>query len=961
MGIAMSQGRQTQLIFESLVEEFDLSGDASSDANGKSVNGRNKTSATRASGEPAPMLKHYLELKQKYPDYILLYQVGDFYEVFYEDAKIAADVLGIRLTSRNKEQPNPVPMCGVPVHALDTYLPKLIDEGLRCVVMSQADEEAPKKGMVKREISRIITPGIRYEGDGLNEKQHNYLAAACMGSRCSGAICYVDVSTGQLHVQEIETCDELIDVIGRINPSELLLPSTLYAVKLDRTEDWVRDTKQAARLSGAQIVARPFERASVDDVRSRILQRCNSFGRGSSGKSESPTAQEVFFQQISEVMPDTLTVVSVVLDYVCEVSFGRGPCISEFSIDEKNSCVVVDPATRRNLELVVTAMDGSKKNSLLNVIDTAKTPMGSRLLKDWILSPSLNRQEIEGRLSAVQELVDNHDALENVRATLAKIGDLDRQVSRLSSGRIVPRDFGGVRDSIGVLPEVANLLFSFRSIYFVNLAKCFDVLSDVYELLNVALLDDLPIRLSEGGVIREGYDTEIDHLRSIRTDGRQWLARLEENEKNRTGINGLKIRYNNVFGYFIEITKTNLSKVPSDYERKQTLANAERFVTPSLKEFEASILSAKSRQFELEKEKFLEIRERVLPHAGRIQNVSRLIATLDVIAAFARNAREFNYCRPEILEDGISANGRLEIIDGRHPVVELVRGAHNFVSNDTKLDREKRRFVVLTGPNMGGKSTYLRQVGLIQILAQAGSFVPARRACLNLVDRVFTRIGGADDITRGDSTFMVEMREASTIVRKGTARSLVLIDEIGRGTATTDGLAIATAIAEWLHDSVRCYTIFATHFHELVQFGESREAAFCMSVGIVEKGKDIVFTHKIEERPGDRSYGIEVARLAGLPEALLRRASVLLDLLEGESNSSICHLLNVSSTEGVQTNFAHNNFAQNNGRMETMRVHPVVERINELVPNRMTPIEALAQLAQLKELVEEDRCNRSRG
>ena len=878
----------------------------------------------------APMLQQYVDLKERYPEHLLLFQVGDFYEVFFDDAKIAADVLDIRLTSRDKDQENPIPMCGVPQHALDNYLPKLLKDGLSCVVMSQVEEGAKsknKKGGVRREITRIVTPGVRYEGDGLDERKFNYLAAVCMSSGDIGVVSYVDVSTGHLRAQEAESTEEILEILQRITPSEILIPSQLFEVPVQSNEVWLRAVKQFADEIAARLVTRPFERVSRGEVQSRIAELLTS---------ENPSTA------LETLPPVGLAALATTLNYVEDVSFTSTPRLSKFTVDLGQQSVLIDTATRRNLELSETRMTGDRKNSLIYHIDYCKTAMGARQLSEWIHAPSSNIEEIIARHDAVEELAGDDVRLEDLRRLLVGVRDLDRLVSRVTAGRATPSDLGMLTGSLASLPEVVELLESCKSDLLAGLTQACDQLTDVYQRLSEALVEQPPVRLNEGGIFGDGFHEEIDRLRDIRSDGRSWLTRLENSEKEKTGITALKIKYNNVFGYFIEVTKTHLAKVPAHYERKQTLANAERYVTQELKEQEVAILSAKSKQVELERELFVELRAFIASQAGRIQQTSSVLSQLDVLGSFAHLSRQHNYVRPLMREDQ-----EVRIERGRHPVVEQVLGAHNFVPNDCQMNGQERRFAVLTGPNMGGKSTYLRQVGLMQLLAQAGSFVPAASAELGVVDRIFTRIGAADDLSRGDSTFMVEMREAAVIVRKATSRSLVLIDEVGRGTATSDGLAIALAVAEWLHDHIGCRTIFATHFHQLTELERMKDGAFCLSVGVVEREKDIVFTHRIEERAADRSYGIEVARLAGLPEALLARAVEVLtafsDVSE-ESGMGVSRAAKPTTAPAANTDRSVDRMSQ--GARE------ILDRLRTSRPDTMTPLQALTELSELKEMLD---------
>lgn len=899
----------------------------------------------REAAPMAPMLAHYLAVKRRYPDHLLLFQVGDFYEVFFDDARIVADALQIRLTSRNKDQADPIPLCGVPIHALENYLPRLLRQGFSCVIVSQTEDARNKKGMVQRDITRIVTPGVRYEGDGLEDRSFNYLAAVCLSSVGNGAIGYTDVSTGRLRVQEVESFDELIEALRRVRPVELLVPASIDGIFVDRAESGIREVKALVAEWSCRVSARPFVRPTREQLRER-LATFTSAGRTAarSGTQSGALPMEVE-HTISQLSRESAGVVAGLLEYVEEVSFGAPPILSDVMLDEPTKSVFIDSATRRNLELTETRMDGERKYSLLGAIDTTKTAMGSRLLGEWILSPSADAAQLTQRYDAVEELVMEFERLRSFRQLLATVRDLDRLMSRVSGLRASPKDLAGLRDSLVGFPELKALLAQSDSSLLKSLNEQFDALDDIAERLTRALLADPPLRMNEGGIFAEGYHPEIDRLREIGRDGSSWLADLEQRERVATGISSLKVRFNNVFGYYIEVSKIHGAKVPSTYERRQTLANAERFIIPELKEYEQSLLSAKGRLQSLEHELFVELRGWVGEQAIRVQQSARTLSTLDVLCSFAETATNHRYTRPVIC-----AASETRIVGGRHPVVEQVIGAHSFVPNDTLLDTADRRFAVLTGPNMGGKSTYLRQVGLIQLLAQAGSFVPAERAEIGLVDRIFTRIGAADDLARGDSTFMVEMREAATIVKRATAKSLVLIDEIGRGTATQDGLAIARAIAEWLHDVVSCRTIFATHFHELTDLPAQKPGAFCLAVGVVESGMDIEFTHRIEERAADRSYGIEVARLAGLPDMLLERARELLG--RQRESERLPERLQEGRKEQVRSLREQVEVAPQEARPPAPQLQGarVVQRLLAMNPNSITPLQALVELVELKSL-----------
>lgn len=879
----------------------------------------------------APMLQQYVNMKQRYAEHLLLFQVGDFYEVFFDDALIVAEILSIRLTSRDKGRPNPIPMCGVPIHAIDNYIPKLVDAGRSCVLVSQVEAEGGAKpgvkGGIRREVSRIITPGIRLEGDGVPDTQFNFLASLSVSPRGDeGCLSYVDASAGKLFIQRLESGDEVGEALARVRPSELLLPSTREGLTVDRLSEWFKMAKQTAETLPCRVLYRPFAAAPGREVAQRIQAMIPSkqLAEPAHGALESR---------------ETTASLQALLDYVGEVTFSGQVTLSNVEIRDAERKAVVDSVTRRNLELTEARIDGNKRQSLFAHINYTKTPMGARLLSEWLLNPSARLEEISARHDVVAELLEKDFERDELRKALMGVRDLDRLASRIGTLRASPHDLGLLRDSLADLPHIRERFAGLSSTRATQLLALCDPMTDIFELLSLALVAEPPVRLSEGPVIADAFHPDVAELRMLQTSGSDLLLELEARERQRTGIPGLKVKYNSVFGYFIEITKAHLAKTPMDYERRQTVANAERFVTPELKNHEARVLSAKSRLSEVERGLFSELREQLTHSLGRIQAVSTALAEIDVYCSFAMLAREQNYIRPELVREQI-----LDVVAARHPVVEQVLGTQNFIPNDICLGKAKtggdpsksaqRRFGVLTGANMGGKSTYLRTIGLIQLLTQAGSFVPARRAIVGIADRIFTRIGAADDLARGDSTFMVEMRETALIVSRATDASLVLIDEIGRGTATQDGLALAQAIAEWLHDQVGCRTVFATHFHELTALPSRMPDAFCLSVGVLERGGEIVFTHRIEEKPASRSYGLEVARLAGLPDDLLNRAQQL--LLQPQAGALMAP---VESTAAVDP-------ARAAGDASRTRL---LEAFVELKLEALTPLQALNELARYQE------------
>lgn len=886
--------------------------------------------------ELAPMLKQYLAVKERYPDFHILIQVGDFYEVFFDDAKVIADALNIRLTSRDKSETDPIPMAGVPIHALDNYLPRLLERGLSCVLVSQVESadtkfQNGKKVGVQREITRIITPGIRFEGDGLDEKRYNFLAAALVSPRGAGAVGLIDVSAGMLRLIEIESKEGLVDTLRKFAPSELLLPSIVDKNPIQRDEKWIRSVKELSLEHGFQISFRPYAQGNRESVANKLSGLLLDQSR---------------LGDVEKLSLESLFVVSGLLDYVESVSLRSNLKISRFELitDAGRSCL--DAASIRNLEILSTRSDGARRNSLLDFLDQTKTPMGSRLLTDWVLNPLTELEPIRARHAAVEELLNNPGRRDELIRQLQFVRDIDRLVTRVALGRGNPRDLSSVRESLAVLPQIKDTLGTFNADLLKQLVERLNLHTSLKELLNNAITDEPPLKLTEPGTIRPGYSPELDELNQISTQGSHWIVELEARERQRTGIPSLKIKYNNIFGYFIEITNTHVSRAPTHYERKQTLANAERFTIPELKEFEGKVLSAKAKALELEKKLFSEVCNKVAAEMSELQISAEVLATLDVLLSFAESAARHSFCRPEMTLDEVT-----EIVGGRHPVVESVIGSHNYVANDASLNTIDRAFAVLTGPNMGGKSTYLRMVGIVHLMAQTGSFVPARAAKLGIVDRIFTRIGSADDLVRGESTFMVEMKEATAIALKATRRSLVLVDEVGRGTATTDGLAIARALAEWLHDDTGCRTIFATHFHELTELPSTKERVFCLSVGVVEDGDHISFTHVIEHRAADRSYGIEVAKLAGLPTKILTRAKELLngELLNRDNSAAESKKVSVKSFPVKPSGSASHPKEQE----EFRSLKQLVTEISSRNIDEMTPMQSLVELSAFQKRARE--------
>jgi DNA mismatch repair protein MutS len=802
--------------------------------------------------KPTPMMRQYHQIKLRHPDTLVFFRLGDFYEMFFDDAVVGSRELEITLTSRNNDrQGNAIPMCGIPHHALQNYVPRLIRKGYRVAICEQVEDPRQAKGVVRREVTRILTPGTA-TGDGLVEaRENNFLAGLCEAEGILGAS-FLDVSTGEFWVTEHSgegAPERLRQDLLHFQPREVVVPQSLA--------ESLQAKVGSALLAHAVQTPQPDWVYNLDYARRTLREhfRVSSLeGLGINGSIQAMAAAGSLLYYVRETQKSTL---------------GH---ITGLRLLGDTGFLKMDDSTVKNLELV-EGLDGNRRWTLLSTLDLTRTGMGGRLLRRWMLRPSLDLAEIEARLDAVEELSAEVVGLGRLTKSLSGIHDLERLLARVTMETANPRDLLALCQSLRALPEIERLLGDYHASL---LRPEIDSLEDVVALIDGALNEEAPAAVGEGRTIRSGFNAELDELREIATSGKDTIARMEAEERKRTGIPSLKVRYNRVFGYFIEVTKTHLPSVPADYVRKQTLAGAERYVTPELKEYEDKVLSAEERIVELERTLFLEIRSRVAREAERIQRAARIIARLDVVAAFAEAARKHRYVRPR-LDDSL----RLKITAGRHPVLEL-RGDEPFVPNDLACDADGDQMLILTGPNMGGKSTYLRQNALLVIMAQMGSFVPADSAEIGLVDCVFTRVGASDNLARGRSTFMVEMIETARILNTATRRSLILLDEVGRGTATFDGLSIAWSVAEYLmrEESKRARTLFATHYQELTRLEELYGGARNYCVTVSEGGTGIIFYHKVLPGTANKSYGIEVARLAGVPGPVLERAREILGRLE---------------------------------------------------------------------------------
>ena len=798
-------------------------------------------------------MQQYQAAKAEIPaDAILLFRLGDFYEMFFDDAVKASAIMELTLTKRQG-----YPMCGFPWHALDSQLPRLLNAGVKVAIAEQLEDPKLAKGIVKRAITRIITPGTVIDSSILKPQVSNFLAALnWVKKRC--ALAYLDISTGEFNVIEFDSLPALESELSRIAAGECLVPANCM-------EKWQMEGKLPGSRSKIMFTEVDEWVFATEFARDALLRHFNILSLDGLGCRE---------------LTAGIGAAAAVLHYASENLRQEISHIKRLKVCKSGNYMELDAISQRNLELVEPMYGSDKSVTLLGALDKTSTPMGSRLLREWILRPLYEKSAIDSRLDAVDVLRGDPFALSEIVETLGVVRDLERITGRLNLGTANARDLAALAVSLEILPGIKALLEEFDVPLLREIENQIVPLPELASEINKALNDELPLTIADGGIIRTGYHAGLDELRSAATEGKSWLANIQNREQERTGIKSLKVKYNSVFGYYIEVSKSNLALVPEDYVRKQTLVNAERFITPELKELESKILGAEEKAKALELELFQALRVMALQHTLEIQNTARVIAVLDVLCSFAECARERHYIRPEITEDD-----RLCITGGRHPVLEINMQSENFVPNDCLLDGDCNRMMLITGPNMAGKSTYIRQTALLTVMAQIGSFIPADRAEIGLVDRIFTRVGAADDLARGQSTFMVEMVETANILNYATPRSLVILDEIGRGTSTFDGLSIAWAVAEYLHDDehCRCRTQFATHYHELTQLAEEKRGVNNYNIAVREYGDRIIFLRQIVPGATDRSYGIHVAQLAGLPKEVIKRAGAILNDLESSS------------------------------------------------------------------------------
>ncbi len=808
-----------------------------------------------------PMMSQYLETKKQYEDCILFYRLGDFYEMFFEDAKVCSKELELTLTGKNCGLEERAPMCGVPFHSVDTYLNRLVNKGYKVAICEQVEDPKLAKGIVKREVIRIVTPGTNINGSQLDESKNNYIMCIVYVSDSFG-ISIADVSTGDYYVTELDEMNRVLDEINKFMPSEIICNDAFYVSGADINDFKERLGITVSSMSGQYFDDDTCKRTILDhfEVASLSALSLDSYSIGIS-------AAGGLLLYLLETQKTSLAHINTIKPY------------------ETNDYMFLDRATRRNLELTETLREKNKRGSLLWVLDKTKTAMGARMLRSFVEQPLINSKEINKRLDAVEEFVNNMISREEIREYLSPVYDLERLITKVSYKSINPRDMIALKTSLSMLPHIKYVIGTMNCALFKKYYSELDTLDDIFTLIDNAIIEEPSLSMREGNIIKDGFSEEVDRLRHAKLDGKKWLAKLEEDERQNTGIKNLKIKYNRVFGYYFEVTNSYKELVPDTWIRKQTLTNAERYMTNELKELEDTILGAEDRLYSLEYDLYQELRDQIYAQMHRIQNTAKIIAHIDVFASLAASSEQNHYVRPKINE-----RGKIDIKEGRHPVIEKIATDYLFVANDTHLDCKDNRVAIITGPNMAGKSTYMRQTALIVLLAQIGSFVPADYADIGICDRIFTRVGASDDLASGQSTFMVEMTEVANILRNATKKSLVILDEIGRGTSTYDGLAIAWAVIEHISNPkfIGAKTLFATHYHELTELEGKIQGIKNYCIAVKEQGEDIVFLRKIIRGGADKSYGIQVAKLAGVPkDVLLRAEELVVSLVEKETGKRI--------------------------------------------------------------------------
>ncbi|MHC4554329.1 MAG: DNA mismatch repair protein MutS [Planctomycetota bacterium] len=859
-----------------------------------------------------PAMKQFHHFKQKYPDAVLFFRMGDFYETFHEDARTVSRVLGLVLTSRGKSAGNPIPLAGLPYHAVDGYLKKMLQAGYKVAVCEQVEDPKKAKGVVKRDVVRVVTPGTLTDDMLLDAKEDNYLCAISLG-RKDAALSWVDISTGHFYVQQV-TESKIVDEVLRLGPREVLLAECRGQLFEAEQKKMI---KQIEQLTGAVITERPgwfFDSFRAKEKLLKHFQTNTLEGFGIADDFEGIRAAGAILEYLDETQKTAL---------------GH---ITSIRLRQPMQYLQIDPTSLRSLEVLRTIRGESAKGTLLEAIDQTATGMGSRMLRAWVCMPLRQVNAIEARQDAIAELISDDALSADIRKQFKHIADTERIVARISTYRTTPKDLVALGITLATIPQVRTTLANCSVALLKDLHSRCDSMDELADLLNRAIEQEPPSHMRDGGVIRTGYNEELDKLRSIAKDGKTWLAEYQQREIQRTGIERLKIGFNKVFGYYIELNHRDSDKAPAEYVRKQTIKNAERYITDELKKYEEQVLGARDKGLELELSLFEQVRHETTKYIRRLQALAQVLATLDCLASLAYLARQNHYIRPKITE-----GKELNIIEGKHPVLAQILGAE-FVPNDVNLSDDGKDLAIITGPNMAGKSTYIRQVALLVLLAQTGSFIPAKKAQIGIVDRIFTRVGASDELIRGQSTFMVEMTETANILNNATDKSLVILDEVGRGTSTYDGLSLAWAITEHLANEIHCRTLFATHYHELTELGQLLVNVKNLNVAVREWAGDVVFLHKIVPGGTDKSYGVHVAKLAGVPKSILTRSNEILKDLE-----------NTFAKEAAGEHLSKNKTTDDEQMLFVQKHKSVLDKLNGLDVNTLTPIEAINLLAEIQQ------------
>ncbi len=872
--------------------------------------------------EMTPMMQKYLETKKEYPDCILFYRLGDFYEMFFEDALTASKELEITLTGKNCGLKERAPMCGVPFHAVEGYLNKLVAKGYKVAICEQVEDPKMAKGLVKREVVRVVTPGTNLDTQALDETKNNYIMCIVYIADRYG-VSIADVTTGDYFVTELDTERKLLDEIHKFTPSEIICNEAFYMTGMD-----FEDLKHRLNIAIYSLDSWYFSDETAKNTLLSHFKVADVQGLGLEDYGSGTVAAGALLKYLYETQKNSL---------------GNMTSLQLYSTGKY---MIIDSSTRRNLELVETLREKQKRGSLLWVLDKTKTAMGARMIRSFVEQPLIEKAEIERRLDAIEVLKEHAMTREEIREYLNPIYDLERLIGRVTYQTANPRDLIAFKSSLEMLPFLKHLLEEFKAPLLRDIQADLDPLEDIFALIDASIAEEPPISIRDGGILKEGYDEEIDKLRHAKTEGKGWLMELEAKERERTGIKNLRIKYNKVFGYYLEVTNSYRDMVPDDYVRKQTLTNAERFITADLKELEDIILGAEDKLVALEYEIFRDIRDKIAGEVQRIQKTAKAVAGIDVFSALALVAEHGNYCRPSLNEKGV-----IDIKNGRHPVVEKMINNDMFIANDTYLDNKKQRISIITGPNMAGKSTYMRQTALIVLMAQIGSFVPAESAKIGIVDRIFTRVGASDDLASGQSTFMVEMTEVANILRNATHNSLLVLDEIGRGTSTFDGLSIAWAVVEHISNPklLGAKTLFATHYHELKELEGKLDNVNNYCIAVKEKGDDIVFLRKIVPGGADKSYGIQVAKIAGVPDSVIARAKVIAEELSAHDIAEFTGRITVEGTPAKKRNKKLDEVDLTQMSLfDTVKDDDIIDELKDLDLGNLTPIDALNKLYQLQ-------------